>query len=393
MADERTGSEGVGRRVRTVRKLAGLTQEQLANKAHVSASLVRHVEQGRIPASPAFVAATARALRVSVPELYHDSTPRLGTERAGVAELETTIMAGFAPPDTPDDPGTLTLDSLAARVGEVAELQRHGRYEVSSEQLPTLIDDLRALTADRPDERVHRLLSRAYGIAAIALHRLGSTVAEQAGERAATTARHSGDPLLAAAADVEVGYRLLHRGAYRAADRLAARARDSVADLPVTVDSLSVRGYSHLSAAIAAARAGDADGSTDHLRAAGEYAAHVPDGSDRYDTAFSPSNVIMHAVSAAVEMGDGTTAIGRNAPVQAAMPSRRAHHHVDLARAYLLHGDRGSTLTELHAARAAAPTLTRYHPMVSETVRVLAETDRRRTAGLAEFAVWAGIAV
>lgn len=393
MADEQAGqrTQGVGRRVRTVRKLAGLTQEQLANRAYVSASLVRHVEQGRMPASPAFVAAAARALRVSVPELYHDSTPRLGTERAGVAELETTIMAGFAPPDTQDIPGT--LDSLAARVAEVAELQRHGRYDMTSEQLPTIIDDLRALAVDSHDERAYQLLSRAYGAAAICLHRLGSAVAEQAGERAATTARHSGDPLLAAVADVEVGYRLLHRGAYRAADRLATLARDSVADLPVTVDTLSVRGYSHLSAAIAAARAGDADTSADHLRAASEYAAHVPDGSDRYDTAFSPSNVVMHSVSAAVEMGDGTAAITRDAPIVAAMPSRRAHHHVDMARAFLLHGDRDRTLAELRAARAAAPQLTRYHPMVSETARVLAETDRRRTAGLSEFATWAGIAV
>lgn len=55
-----------------------------------------------------------------------------------------------------------------------------------------------------------------------------------------------------------------------------------------------------------------------------------------------------------------TAAIARNAPVTAAMPSRRAHHHVDLARAFLLHGDRERTLAELNAARAVAPQLTRY---------------------------------
>lgn len=389
MTDET--AEGVGRRVRAVRKLAGWTQERLALQAHVSTSLVKAVEQGRMPASPSFVAAAAHALSVSVPDLYEQSTPRYGAERAGVAELETTVMAGIAPAD---EPPTDTLDRLDGRVREVAELQRHGRYDASSRLLPTLIDDLAALTAGG-GEQAFRLLSRAYLLASLCLHRLGSPVAAQAGERAATAARASGDPLLAAVSDVELGMRVLHRGAYGAADRLAAHARDSIADLPGTVDTLSVRGHTHLSAAITAARAGDPDTSTAHLAEAAQYAAHVPDdGADRYDTAFSPSNVTMHAVAAAVESGDGTTALARNEPLGAhTMPSRLAHHHVDLARAALLHGDRDRTLAELNAARGAAPQLTRYHPQVSETVRVLAEQDRRRTDSLAGFARWAGIRV
>jgi len=44
--------------------LAGLTQHGLAQRANISVSLVRQVEQGRAPASPAFVAAAARALSV-----------------------------------------------------------------------------------------------------------------------------------------------------------------------------------------------------------------------------------------------------------------------------------------------------------------------------------------
>lgn len=45
---------GIAQRVAESRKLAGLTQNQLAQRANVSASLVRKVEQGRAPASPAF---------------------------------------------------------------------------------------------------------------------------------------------------------------------------------------------------------------------------------------------------------------------------------------------------------------------------------------------------
>ncbi|MGH3938936.1 MAG: N-6 DNA methylase [Pseudonocardiaceae bacterium] len=60
---------GVGERIAVRRKLSGLTQEQLANRAHVSVSLLRKVEQGSVPASSAFITAVAKALSISVSDL------------------------------------------------------------------------------------------------------------------------------------------------------------------------------------------------------------------------------------------------------------------------------------------------------------------------------------
>ncbi|MGH3998939.1 MAG: helix-turn-helix domain-containing protein, partial [Pseudonocardiaceae bacterium] len=54
---------GIGKRVAERRKLNGLTQAQLAHRAHVSLSLLCKVETGQRPASPAFTAAVATALR------------------------------------------------------------------------------------------------------------------------------------------------------------------------------------------------------------------------------------------------------------------------------------------------------------------------------------------
>ncbi|MGH3614793.1 MAG: helix-turn-helix domain-containing protein, partial [Pseudonocardia sp.] len=62
MTSDDVPPNGIGARVKVARGLVGLTQRQLAAKAHVSLSLVKQVEQGRTPASPAFVAAAARAL-------------------------------------------------------------------------------------------------------------------------------------------------------------------------------------------------------------------------------------------------------------------------------------------------------------------------------------------
>ncbi|MGW3470120.1 helix-turn-helix domain-containing protein [Saccharopolyspora sp. NPDC000995] len=52
------------------RKVAGLDQHALAQRASYSTSMVRAVEQGREPASPAFVAAVAKALNIEIQELY-----------------------------------------------------------------------------------------------------------------------------------------------------------------------------------------------------------------------------------------------------------------------------------------------------------------------------------
>lgn len=395
MIEDDQAHSGVGRRVRVARKLApGLTQAALANRMHVSTSLVKAVEQGRAPASPSFVAAAARALSMTVYDLYEQPTPRFGAERAGVSELETAVMAG---PALAADPSGVTLPELQDRVRQVAALQRRSRYDTSSAAMPDLLADLHTVavlvTGGRDTELVHHMLATVYGAVVICLHRLGSSLTGQAAERAVHSAQRSGDPVLAALAEAEVGLPLMHRGAYLPAQRITDRARDSIADEPSGDGALSVRGYLHLRSAILAARTGDRQSSDGHLAEARHCAEHLPELADVYDTAFCSPNVTIHAVAAAVELGDGTTAVGRVEPLPpGTMTSRLGHHHVDLARAWLLHGDRDKAFASLQAARTITPQLTRYHPQVRETLSVLAQTDRRRTDSLSGFARWAGVA-
>lgn len=205
---------GVSAKVKAARKLVpNLTQAAPADRMHVSVSLVRAVEQGRAPASPSFVAAAAKALRVTVYDLYDQPTPRFGEERAHIAELETAIMAGFAlATDHPHEP----LETLAAQVTEIQRLQRRSKYDRSSLAMPDLLAQLHTAASQATGgeaEQAHRLLTMLYECALICLHRLGSPLAGQAAERAAAAADQSGDPLLAALTRVEVGLPLMHRGA------------------------------------------------------------------------------------------------------------------------------------------------------------------------------------
>lgn len=386
---------GIGDRVAERRKLNGLTQAQLAQRAHVSLSLLRKVEQGSAPASPAFSAAVATALRTTVAELYDAPSLRYGAERDHVAEVETAVMAGSAsmvvyrPPE---------LDVLAARVDEIAGLQRRSRYHESSGLMPQLLAELHTAAAlapsGAPAERAHHLLATLYGCVVICLHRLASPLVSQAAERAAEAARFCGDPILAALCDQERALPLLYRGAYDTAQRIVNRAQESITDQPPSPETLSARGAMHLRSAIIAARRHDPATSDAHLTEARDLASRLPLHANLYDTAFCAPNVQIHSVAAAVEMHDGTTAVARDAnnPLPpGTMRSRLAHHNIDLSRAWLLHGDHTKALQALNTARRTAPQQTRYHPMVAETVRTMARTEQRRSDTLSSFAAWMGI--
>jgi hypothetical protein len=115
---------------------------------------------------------------------------------------------------------------------------------------------------------------------------------------------------------------------------------------------------------------------------------------DDYRLCFGPTNVNIWSVGLAVEMLDGTEAITR--AEKFVIPSttqkeRAGHHCIDLARGYLLHGDKTKAFTTLLQAKNIAPTQTRYHPMVHETIRVLARQETRSSDTIRGFATWCGI--
>ena len=96
-------------------------------------------------------------------------------------------------------------------------------------------------------------------------------------------------------------------------------------------------------------------------------------GADRnyHDTEFGPTNVAMHAVGVAVELGNGQQAIDRAAHVrhpEQLSPERQARYLIDIARAHLL--------TRSLPRRTASPRQSRTHRR-RRTRRI---TPRRRTS-------------
>jgi hypothetical protein len=345
------------------------------------------------------VAAAAKALGVTVAELWRQPVA-FGVERRHVAQLETAVIEGADAVEA----GTRrlpTIGTLAALLERIAVLQRRARYQESSRLLPTLLRGLHQAAdlaaAGRERERAHALLASAYSATLYCLHRLGSAVTGQAAERGAAAARDSGDPLLAAFAEANKGVPLLYRGSFAVAERVVTRAGAAADADPDTSHAFAVRGAIQLQLAILAARTGHAATAEAHLAQARDLARWVPDlgpEADYYDTGFSATNVEFHAVASAVELGDGTTALSRGAELHipdSVMRSRRGHHHIDMASAALLHGDRDRAFAELQRARRITPEQTRYHPGVREVLATISQTDRRRTDSLSAYARWIGL--
>jgi len=209
-------------------------------------------------------------------------------------------------------------------------------------------------------------------------------------------AERSGDPLAVLIGHYRRAGELISAADWDSAARFLESSRSSIEDQIGHADpaTLSVWGNLHLKSGLAAARAGRRQESDAHLTEARETATRIGTDRDDYRLFFGPTNVDIWSVGLAVEMCDGTEGVKRADGVtfpKGTPRERVGHHHIDTARAWLLYGDREQALASLNRARHTAPQQTRYHPMVHETIRVLARGDRRRTDTVQGFAAWCGI--
>lgn len=388
--------QGVSERLRRLRKLRGLTQHQLAAGSHFSVSLIKKVEQGAVPPSPAFVAGVARVLAVSPAHLYGTDERSIlehpQVDAAGIGFLRTALDA-YDDPSPEGEP--LDLVTVERRLQQIGHQLAGLRYAEAAGQLPDLLHHLYVL-AEQPGhegERSRAALHDAYRMAASLAGRFRQTdLAAVASERHVRLAPLTGDPLRVAISAYHRSTRHLQHGDYRTGLRILDRARDH---LTTTASGRAVGVQLDLRSAVMVARTGDtdtADGYLDQARA--EVDQFGPPTSPYYNIDASALNVAVHWCAAPVENYNGAEAVRRSQQVRVvdpARPERVAHHHIDMGRAWMLHGDREQALANLNAARRIAPFNTRNHPSVRETVLALAEADRRTTGSLAGFARWAGI--
>ncbi len=399
--------ERTGTRVAALRKLRGLSQRQLAAQAHISYSLLTKVESGHAPATPAFIGAVARALRVDVPRLTgqpyqppgHSSSARL----ADALEPVRLAVASFDYPDT--DAAPRPLDELAEDVRRLSDDGQRADYAAIGARLPTLLAELSIALASCPAEeqpRLQALLAEAYsGVSSLA-NLLGlQDFRDRIVDKIQAASEACDDPLRVARVQWQRGQSMMVIGAYGPGLRMLDQARADLGEdfARMNPKQLSVYGSLHLKAAVLASRAAQTEGSGrvreawEHIDAAQEIADRIGQDRNDYGLAFGPSNVVQHGVSVAVELEDGPEAIrrGQAARLGPTVPAvRRSHHYIDLGRAYAMEGRSKGALRCLQQARRIAPQQTRHHPQVRETVMTVASGSNGGEE-LRRFADWLGI--
>lgn len=383
--------ERIGAQVAAVRKLRHMTQRELAGRANLSYSLLTKVESGHVPASPMFVSAVARALRVDPQRLTGQPFRDVGSPAtdADVLRVRRSLLAYDLPvePDTP----ARSLAELRADVRRAGELRRDCRFTRLAARLPSLLDELTYVVAAHPSGEGYALLAEAFYAAECLGSGLGyNDVYVLAVERVGWAAERAADPLWIGAARWGRAGTLMRDGAHTQGLRLLDAARDELPDHD-SDDALAVLGSLHLRSALLASRSNRAADTWAHLDEATDLAARVGDG-NAYELSFGPSNTTVTGVAVAVELGDDARALdyADHAQPLTVPAERHGHYYLDLARAQLMRGNRDSSLAMLREGRRVAPEQLRYHPQTREVVLTLA-TGGRGNDELGRYASWLGL--
>lgn len=396
MADATT----IGQRIAHARKLRGLTQAELAARAPCSKSLIAQVERGHKPATPTLIAAVANALNVDVTELtgqpYRGTTARTDRIHEAIPEIRQALAYWDIPPELDTEPRP--LHELAASIERVRKLRMEASYVQLGALLPSLIKELTVAvhTLHGPDlHRAFGLLSDAYTAVDSMAYKLGyMDLFALAVERMSWAAQQADDPLLRPVAAMRRSSVFLATGAWDGGLTLLDRSSRELGPDISSGPSLSVAGTIHLRAAILAARANRPGRAWDSIAEASEIAERVGRDTRDYGLLFGPTNVSIHGVAVAVELGDADEAVRRGADMTLPgdLPRERSsHHYIDLSRAWIWQGRFDKALACVTRAERLAPQRTRYHPMARETVIQLLDYQRRLPEPLRSIATRMGL--
>ncbi|RKN45865.1 helix-turn-helix domain-containing protein [Streptomyces hoynatensis] len=383
----------VGRRVAFYRRLARMTQCELANAAGLGAGTLQKIERGARGAGDSVLESIADALGVEVERLLRD--------RKGIADYVHAAMPGLhkvlASYDDPDDGPVRSLAELREAVAAVVTQRLQSQYVGTMRVGPDLLTELlRALAIAPADARaeVARLVVAACRAVDAAAYKSGAV---DLSARLVGLMRWAGqqadDPMTASTvAYVRAEVHFVSR-THEAGLRALERAIDTVPP-PNGIAASAARGSLHMRAAVIAGRAQQADVAAEHMTLAADLASQVREGV--YDgTAFGPDSVRVHEVSLAVSLGEGhlqrALDIARTwAPPRGLPSERRSGFYIELARAQLWAGRPQDAFECLSLARQMAPQHVREHRWVKEDIGTLRRLRRSPAETLTSFAEWCG---
>ncbi len=403
----------IGRRVAYWRGRRKMSQQVFADRLGKSKSWVDKVERGvRRLDKFSVVYDIADVLQVDVQLLLGKDVERRPEslnciDQVEVEEIRAALerydqMSAFfqAAPQSPP------LHEMRKAVSHAWLTYQHAKYGVLARALPKLLRDAQAADTAHSQGEDSRdaanLLGQVYQIASSALRKLGEhELSWLAADRSIAVSQRAGDQLLAGIASYRVGSALLALGRARPALEVNVNIANRLApgQEQATPERLSVYGMLLLNGAMAAARIGDSATVRDLVSGAEQAANALGGDYNHYWTCFGPTNVQLHRAAAAVELGDGRTAVETHQMIDgdsfaALLPERRAHHYLDIARGYTQIGDVEKASEMLLEGDRLAPSEIRCRPLAHEVISdVLRRTRGTPAPPIAELAEHMGVGV
>ncbi|MEV6651751.1 helix-turn-helix domain-containing protein [Streptomyces sp. NPDC051219] len=388
----------IGQRVKELRRQVGMSQADLATAMGRSESWVSQVERGVQPVERLSVLqALADALGVPVREVRPDAaapeepeqTPQpvsndldgLRVALTGHPALGSLFQQQHGGP-------TVSIADFRSQIEEAWELAHASSFAALSDKLSTLLPSIEAAVRYAPAaERteLHALRARAYQAAAASFVRQDEAdAAWVAADRALQAAELSGQPLEVVASLFRMAHAFIRQQHTEQAEQAAASA---VAVLAPRAESpncppeeLSLLGAMNLVLAVINAREGKRTATHERINLARKIAGRLGEDRNDFDTEFGPTNVEIHAVSTAVDLGDAGLALDVADQVDAARlsPERQARFLLDVARAHAQRRHVGEAVAALLAAEQLAPEQINSHHLSRELIRDLVQLSGPR---------------
>ena len=449
----------LGAQLATFRQASELTQGELAKVAICDRTTIVHIEKGRARADERFwravddacdaggalVAAYLNLEAVKAEHEQREREQRLAAVRARAAELRGSARAGdqegqrtvrlhtdepaasrFLPEvisrlsdamlaarsnrrgsvrqDATADvhSGVLTLLELTTRVKRAWQLRQQAAYSALGDHLAQLIPQVETSAASLSGDEHYaalRLVVHTYNAASSLLKRLGDIeLALMAADRAVRIANSLDEPLLASAASYRLANVLLTASRLYDSREVALQAADSVAPGKMSSSlGLASWGGLLLTGAVVSARLGDAPGAWELLGQARTASRLLGIEYADIHTIFGPTNVAIHGVQVAAELGNGHDTVRRGEHVDverlpASLNERRGQFLIDLTQGHVLLGSDGIAIETLLRAEQTAPEEVRFNPTTHSLVRTMLGRERlSATPGLRGLARRIGI--
>jgi transcriptional regulator with XRE-family HTH domain len=380
----------IGDRIRERRELQGMTVTATATAAGIDKSTLSRIERGIRSADNRFILADiARALRCQVAQLTGERASHDPHTAAATAALVDDVVRAAREADPEYIPKAGHAPSLDALGYQVSTIRRHRvlcEYHEAAKLLPEAIRGAHAAlsSANRSDfHQALRLLILANEAAASVVRYLGTPPAMAlVAERMRDAARLLEAPIMSAYASYTASHASLVCGAYEHARLVSSSAAEAVSAHQGKPEGTEVFGQLMLTAAFASIGTGHRSDVPAYLTEIERLGEQTGD-TTTLDLFFGPSNTAVWKLSMITDSPEGdpreAVSIARTvSPDQLPSMSRRVTWHVDTGRALAHSGRNDETAWRMLAtAEQIAPARVDADPIVSETVRDLAERRKR----------------